>query len=196
MSPDRLAALREFFAGVEPRLPQLVAGMFSRLQETIPEVQHLFKGGREEAQARYLHMLQTIVQLTRSRHLWPVQALTGTASIPPLDKLADFHAGIGIPPEYFAKINAALVQCFKEDSPDDFTPEVEEALGFIFDVVARAPADTREFTLDEIARKYRLPHQDETPEPAGFASFFGSEAPDEEASGAECGGPPKLIAAS
>ena len=65
--------------------------MYSRLLEAIPEAAGLFKGNVQEQQAQYLRMLREIVKLTRSSHLWPVQAITGTSSIPAIDKLGSFH---------------------------------------------------------------------------------------------------------
>ena len=122
MSPDRLTALRNFFACAEPRLPHTVAVMFSKLAETAPEIRQLFKDDPEIAQARYLLMLRRIVQLTRSKHLWPVQAFTGTASIPALAGLGYSHARMGITREHFDKMKVALGQSFGEDSPGRIYP--------------------------------------------------------------------------
>jgi hemoglobin-like flavoprotein len=176
MSPDRLTALRNFFACAEPRLPHTVAVMFSKLAETAPEIRQLFKDDPEVAQARYLLMLRRIVQLTRSKHLWPVQAFTGTASIPALAGLGYSHARMGITREHFDKMKVALGQSFGEDSPEEFTPEIEEALGFIFDVIARSVANPDHAPVEETGLKTPLLQRAEALEPANFAAFFGSAA--------------------
>lgn len=157
MGPEQLAELRNFFVSFEPRLPQAVTVMYSRLLEAIPEARQLFKGDFPEQERRYLHMLQELVRLTRSSELWPIQAGTGTATIPAIDQLGSSHARIGITPEHFDKMKAVLALCIREDSPEHFTPAVEEALGFIFDVVASAAANTCGITAEELARKNKLP---------------------------------------
>ncbi len=179
MSPNELAELRRFLTCVEPRLPQAVAITYSRLLEAIPEAKQLFKGDLPQQQERYLHMLQEIVKLTRSSHLWPVQALTGTSSIPAIDKLGSTHSKLGVTREHFDKMKAVLVQCFHEYCPEEFTPQAEAALGFIFDVVAKTSCAPHGLSTEVISRKNKLPHQNRSVEPGSFAGFFGAEALDE-----------------
>jgi hemoglobin-like flavoprotein len=164
MGPEQLAELRSFFASFEPRLPQVIAAMYSRLLEAAPEVEPLFKGDFQQQQKRYLLMLQELVRLTHSRQLWPVQASTGTSAIPAVDNLGSIHSGAGVTIEHFDKMKTVLAQCLKEISPERFTPAAEEALGFIFDVVANASANARGITAEELARKNKLPHSGEIEE--------------------------------
>ena len=161
MGPEQLAELRNFFASFEPRLPDAVALMYGRLLEAVPEARQLFKGDFQEQQRRYLHMLQELVKLTRSRQLWPVQASTGTSTIPAVDKMASVHGAIGVRREHFDKMKEVLAQCFREESPHEFTPAAEEGLSFIFDVVAMAATNTAGVTAEKLARKNKLPHSDE-----------------------------------
>ncbi len=161
MVPEQLGELRDFFASYEPRLPDAVALMYSRLLEAVPEARQLFKGDFQEQQRRYLHMLQELVKLTRSRQLWPIQASTGTSTIPLVDKLASVHGTIGVTRAHFDKMKEVLAQCFREDSPREFTPAAEEGLSFIFDVVAKASANASGVTEEKLARKNKLPHSDE-----------------------------------
>ncbi len=167
MTPEQLTELRNFFVSYEPRLPQTVAVMYSRLLEAIPEVRQLFKGDFQEQEKRYLLMLQELVRLTRSSQLWPIQAGAGTSTIPAIDKLGSLHSCLGITEEHYGKMKAVLAQCFREDCPEQFTPAAEEALGFIFDVVASASANTCGITEEEIAHKHKLPHQHEIEQVAG-----------------------------
>jgi hemoglobin-like flavoprotein len=179
MNPEQLAELRKFLASIEPRLPQAVAITFSRLLEAIPEAKQLFKSNLHEQQQRYLHMLQELVNLTRSSHLWPVQAFTGTSSIPAIDKLGRFHSCIGVTREHYDRMRAVLVQCFREYCPEEFTPQAEEGLAFIFDVLTNASNNSCGIGPEVTARKYKLPHQGKTVEPGTFVGFFGAEALDE-----------------
>ena len=179
INPEQLAELQKFLASIEPRLPQAVAIAFSRLLEAIPEAKQLFKGDLHEQQERYLHMLQELVKLTRSSHLWPVQAFTGTSSITAIDKLGRFHSCIGVTREQYDRMRAMLVQCFREYCPEEFTPQAEEALAFIFDVLAKASNNSCGNGPEVIARKNKLPYQGKTVDPGTFAGFFGAEALDE-----------------
>ncbi len=179
MSPDQLAELRKFLACVELRLPQAIAIMYSRMLEAIPEAAELFKGNLQEQQQRYLHMLQEVVKLTRSSYLWPVQALTGTSAIPTIDKLGSSHSCLGVTREQFDKMKIVLVQCFREYCPERFNADAEAALGFIFDVLAKASNNTCNIDPEVFARKNKLPHRDRRVEPGSFAGFFGAEAVDE-----------------
>jgi hypothetical protein len=71
------------------------------------------------------------------------------------------------------------VGCFKEYCPEKFTPDAEEALRFIFDVLAKASAGTCAIRPEELARKNKLRHLDRAQEPGNFAGFFGGDAPKE-----------------
>ena len=164
MGTEQLAELRSFFASFEPRLPQAITSMYSRLLEAEPEVGPLFKGDFQEQQKRYLLMLQELVRLTHSHQLWPVQTSAGTSAIPAVDNLGSIHSGAGITSEHFDKMKTVLARCLKEISPERFTPAAEEALGFIFDVVANASANARGITAEELARKNKLPHSGEIEE--------------------------------
>ena len=138
MSPDQLAALRDFFATAEARLPDVVALMYNRFFKAMPETAPLFKGDMPEQHRQFTLMLWSIVRLTRSSELWPVNAWTGQAPIPAIEKLGMRHAYMGVRPEHFETMKVVLTRCFREMFPKDFTPPVEKALAFIFDVLSHA----------------------------------------------------------
>ncbi len=138
MSPDQLAALRTFFATVEPRLPDIVALMYDRFFEAMPETAILFKGDMQEQHRQFTLMLWSIVRLTRSSELWPVNAWTGQASIPAIEKLGMRHSHAGVRPEHFETMKNVLSRCFREMFPKDFSSSVEKALAFIFDVMSHS----------------------------------------------------------
>ena len=85
-------------------------------------------------------MLWSIVRLTRSSELWPVNAWTGQAPIPAVEKLGMRHACARVQPEHFETMKLVLSRCFREMFPREFTPSVDNALAFIFDVVSRSTA--------------------------------------------------------
>lgn len=140
MSPDGLAALRAFFATTEAHLPGVVSLMYVRFFEARPDAALLFNGDMRNQQRQFTSMLWSIVRLTRSSELWPVNALTGQARLPVIEDLGASHACAGVRPEDFEAMKTVLAQCFREQFPKEFTPPVENALGFIFDVASRSTA--------------------------------------------------------
>lgn len=176
MGPGDLPALRAFFARIENRLPDVVAAMYRRLFEAVPEAKSLFKGNLQEQQAHYMRMLQQMVKLTRSSHLWPIGAFTGKASLPILDKLGSIHADVGITRAHFDLMKSILSQCCKEADPAAFTPPVEKALGFIFDVVANSLTKSSDICEEELARKNSLPLRGDEQPVEDFDRFFVTEA--------------------
>jgi hemoglobin-like flavoprotein len=175
MSPDRLIALRKFFAAIEPQIPEVVALMYSRLLAEAPEAATMFKGDLLEQQRRYALMLQSIIKLTRSSQLWPVSAFTGQASVPAVDMLGARHADAGVVPEHFELMKQVLCGCCAETFPKDFTPPVQEALGFIFDVLSGALVRTVELAQANREKKNRLPDRDLPPAAGGLHNYLGAE---------------------
>lgn len=155
MSPDQLAALRTFFASVEPRLPDIVALMYERLFEAMPETATLFKGDMQEQHRQFTLMLWSIVRLTRSSELWPVNAWTGQAPIPAIEKLGMRHSHAGVLPEHFETMKKVLSRSFREMFPKDFTPSVEKTLAFVFDVVSHSASKSKGNEADRPGRLTR-----------------------------------------
>jgi hemoglobin-like flavoprotein len=176
MSPDRLVALRRFFAAIEPQIPQVVALMYSRLFTAAPEASKMFASDLQEQQRRFGVMLQSVIKLTRSSHLWPVSAFTGQASVPAVDMLGARHADAGVVPEHFELVKQILCGCCAEMFPKDFTPPVEEALGFIFDVMARSLTHTVELAQAGREKKNRLPDRDLAPAAGDIYNYLDAEA--------------------
>jgi hemoglobin-like flavoprotein len=177
MGPGDLSALRGFFVKNERRLPEIVAAMYSRIFEAVPEAKPLFKGDLQEQQAHYMRMLQSIVKLTRSSHLWPVGAFTGKASLPVLDKLGTIHADVGISRAHFDLMKKVLSQCCTEIDPVAFTPGVERALGFIFDVVGNSLTKSTDVCQEELARKNQLPLRGDEQPVEDYDRFFANALP-------------------
>jgi hemoglobin-like flavoprotein len=135
---DRLATLRRFFAATEPRLPAIVVRTYDKMFEAHPGVAQLFKGDIREQQSSFLAKLKSIVQLTRSSQLWPVGTPAGQMLIPQVAEFGRYHAKIGVTPAHFALMKTMMIASCKEAAPGSFTPAAEEALSFIFDVLAQS----------------------------------------------------------
>ncbi|MFY9640830.1 MAG: globin domain-containing protein [Rhodomicrobium sp.] len=172
MSPDRLAALRNFFARIENRMPEVVSMMYGRIFEAAPEARALFKGDIEEQMQRYGKMLQAIVKLTRSSHLWPVRAFTGEASLPFLDKMGTIHADAGVTLAHVNLMKRILSQCCEEIAPGEFTLDADEALGFIFDVLSKSLTKSSDVDAEHLTRKNQPPRHDELPPGQEAYGFF------------------------
>jgi hemoglobin-like flavoprotein len=177
MSPDRLVALRKFFTAIEPRLPEVVALMYARLFEAVPEAAALFKGDLQEQQRRYGLMLQSMIRLTRSSHLWPISAFSGQASVPAVDMLGTRHADAGVAPEHFELMKQVLCGCCAEMFPQGFTPQAQEALGFIFDVMSRSLVRTVELAQANRDRKNKLPDREMPPVAGDLNTYLDASAP-------------------
>jgi hemoglobin-like flavoprotein len=172
MSPDRLLALRKFFAAIEPRLPEVVALMYIRLFAVAPEAASMFKGNIKDQQRRYGLMLQSIIKLTRSSHLWPVSAFTGQASVPAVDMLGTRHADAGVVPEHFQLMKQVLCDCCAAKFAKEFTPAAQEALGFIFDVMSRSLVRTVELTRANRDTKNKLPDREMAPTSGDLGGYL------------------------
>jgi hemoglobin-like flavoprotein len=135
---DRLATLRLFFTAMEPRLPAIVARTYDKMFEAEPGMVRLFKGEIREQQLSFLAKLKSIVQLTRSSQLWPVGTPSGQMLIPQVAEFGRNHAKLGVTPAHFALMKKMMIAACKETAPGSFTPAVEEAFSFIFDVLARS----------------------------------------------------------
>ncbi|WKW50492.1 globin domain-containing protein [Rhodomicrobium lacus] len=138
IGPNQLAALRDFFSNVEGDLPEIVARMYDRFFEAVPEAASLFKGDFAAQQLQFASMLRSTIALTRSSQLWPVDPEAGRASLPEIEYLGLRHACAGVQPEHFAAMKWALARTLAEMYPTDFDRDIEDALGFIFDVVSKA----------------------------------------------------------
>ncbi|MBT3071618.1 hypothetical protein KKP04_12155 [Rhodomicrobium sp. Az07] len=136
--PNQLAALREFFSDIEDDLPEIVALMYERFFEAVPEAATLFKGNFAAQQMQFTSMLRSTIALTRSSQLWPIDPEAGRASLPEVEYLGLRHACAGVQPEHFAAMKWALARTLAEMYPRDFDRNVEHALGFVFDVVSMA----------------------------------------------------------
>jgi hemoglobin-like flavoprotein len=175
MGPSDLSALRRFFSAIEPKMPEVVNLMYGRIFEAAPWAKPLFRGNLEEQKTRYMHMLQSMVKLTRSSHLWPIGAFTGKASLPVLDQLGTIHADVGIKREHFELMKSILSQCCKEIGGEAFDERVERALGFIFDVVANSLTKSSDVCEEELARKNSLPARGEELPEAELNAFLHSD---------------------
>ncbi len=132
---DRLTALRNFFAEMEPELPGIFALSYRRLFEVEPGLAGYFKGGVAEHLPLVLAKVQSVVKTTRSSQLWPAGAATGQMLIPEVAALGRVHAKLGVEPAYFSLMNDMLAWTCKEAAFEQFTPLVEEGLAFVFDVL-------------------------------------------------------------
>lgn len=132
---DRLTALRNFFAEMEPKLPAIFALSHQRLFEVEPALGSYFNGGAREHLPLFFAKIQSVVKTTRSSQLWPAGAATGQMLIPEVAALGRIHAKFGVEPAHFSLMNDMLAWTCKEVAFEEFTSLAEEGLAFVFDVL-------------------------------------------------------------
>jgi hemoglobin-like flavoprotein len=117
--------LRESFALVLDRAPDLTARFYVNFFERYPEVRPLFGSTKrhEDALARALVML--VARLDDAT--W----VTGT-----LHALGSRHAGYGVTDDMYAKCGDALLVTLEQVAGEAWTPELASAWGEAFETIA------------------------------------------------------------
>ncbi|MEJ2123416.1 MAG: globin domain-containing protein [Alphaproteobacteria bacterium] len=176
MTPQQLRLVKNFWIKAENKLDAAIPHMYEKFFDMTPEAKELFKGPIHEQQKQFAGMLGGVIKLTRSSHLWPVSAFTGQAVIPGLDNLRKRHERVGVRPEHFQTMKSALMISFSEVFPEDFTPEVREALSVVFDVLAHSLTDTKSVEKACDSEQARFFNRQPVNEGVSFAEYMGVSA--------------------
>ena len=127
MSPEQVILVQESFKKVKP-ISEVAAQLFyGRLFEVAPEVKPLFKQADMEEQGRKL--MQTLAFVTVS--LTQLDTL-----LPVVEALGKRHVKYGVQDEHYALVGAALLWTLEQGLGDAFTPEVKEAWGVAYTLLA------------------------------------------------------------
>lgn len=126
MNDHTILLVKESFDLVEPIAPQAAALFYSKLFEADPSIAPLFKGDMV-AQG---HKLMQMIALAVARLDQP------EVLVPALQKLGARHAGYGVRDAHYATVGAALIETLRQGLGVAFTPEVEEAWGEVYGVLA------------------------------------------------------------
>ncbi len=101
--------------------------MYLRLFEIEPSFKPLFKGDIKQQGV----MLMTAIGLAIQGLTQPEKVKAAT------DALGKRHSGYGVQPSYYNVFGAALMWALEQVIGDDFTPEVKEAWGEAYAILAK-----------------------------------------------------------
>ncbi len=111
---------------VEPIAEQAAELFYNRLFELDPKLKPLFKGDIVEQGQKLMATLKFAVSsLTKLDQL-----------VPALETLGKKHIDYGVTPEHYDTVGEALMWTLKEGLGTEFTPEVEDAWGAVYDTAA------------------------------------------------------------
>lgn len=127
MTPAEIRLVRASFEQVVPIAAPAAALFYDRLFMMDPALRPLFAHADMAAQGRKL--MQAIAHVVGA--LEAPQAL-----LPQLRALGQRHVGYGVEPRHYATVGAALLWTLEQGLGDRFTPEVREAWGSAYGLVA------------------------------------------------------------
>lgn len=111
---------------VVPIAPQAATIFYDKLFAHDPSLRYLFKEDLTEQKA---HLIQTLDVAVRS--LTNLDEL-----VPVLERLGQRHVIYGVRDEHYATVGAALLETLAVGLDDAFTPQVKEAWGAVYGVMA------------------------------------------------------------
>ncbi|MFC5995108.1 globin domain-containing protein [Pseudonocardia hispaniensis] len=127
VDPATATAVRESWALVEPRLPELATTFYRLLFEHVPQARTLFPGNLPPQRSRLLPALVDVLQrVDRPGELVPVLAQLGRD-----------HRKFGIDAVHYEAVGAALLAALEDQLGDAWTAELAEAWAGAYSVVSR-----------------------------------------------------------
>lgn len=132
MTPQQITLVQDSFKKVKP-ISEMTAQLFyGRLFEIAPQVKPLFKETNIKKQGRKL--MQTLAFVSSS--LTKPEKL-----LPAVQALGKGHVNYGVKNEHYALVETALLWALEEALSNDFTPEVKEAWGEAYSMLATIMQD-------------------------------------------------------
>ena len=126
LTPAEIAMLRESFSELSPELEEASVAFYQRLFAIAPELAPLFRTDIENQGMRFMSAVGTILD-----RLDDPEDTDGF-----LLRLGEGHAALGIKPEHFLPMRAALIETFRETLGDRFTAERAAAWRKAYDLIA------------------------------------------------------------
>ena len=120
--------------------PQVATLFYQNLFSADPSLKHLFKGGMDEQGKKLIQMIGVAVS-----KLNDLETL-----VPVLQGLGQRHRNYGVVDTHYQTVGTALLDTLSQGLGKDFTPEVKEAWGSVYSVMAEvmiaASTSTKEHT--------------------------------------------------
>jgi hemoglobin-like flavoprotein len=126
MSPEKVIAIQNSFAKVEPIAEQAAVLFYGRLFETAPQVRPLFRGDMAEQGRKLMATLGTVV-----RALGNLESLLPAASA-----LAKRHVDYGVDAADYAPVGAALLWTLEQGLGEQWSPDLAAAWGEAYKVLS------------------------------------------------------------
>ena len=126
LDQQEIRLVRESFEDLRPELEDASVAFYERFFARAPELRGLFRTDIEDQGMRFMSAVGTILDsLDR-----PAEA--GTT----VERLGEGHAALGVRPEHFAPMRAALIDTFRQTLGSRFTEAHAAAWGKAFDEIA------------------------------------------------------------
>ncbi|MDB2387450.1 NO-inducible flavohemoprotein [Shewanella sp.] len=102
---------------------------YQRLFNHNPELKHIFNLSHQQTGGQPVALFNAVAAY--AKNIDNLGALTST-----VERIAHKHTSFNIQPEHYPIVGHHLLETLRELAPDDFTPEVEEAWGAAYAVLA------------------------------------------------------------
>lgn len=131
MTPIQIALVQASWGQVLPIADAAAHIFYERLFDLDPSLRRLFRNDMAEQRRKLMEMLAvTVSGLSRLDELLPV-----------LRELGRGHAGYGVRNEHYATVGTALLWTLEQGLGEAFTPELREAWGAVYGVIATTMKD-------------------------------------------------------
>lgn len=127
MTPHQIDLVKTSFAQVAPIAATAADLFYGCLFEIAPDVRAMFPGDMSDQKKKLMAMLGTAV--AGLSHL--------DTLLPAVRALGQRHAGYGVSAEQYVPVGAALLWTLEKGLGEAFTPEVREAWGIAYSLLAR-----------------------------------------------------------
>ncbi len=131
MTPDQITLVQDSFKKVAPIAATAADIFYDRLFEIAPEVRQLFPDDMSQQKRLLMSMLGTAVT-----NLHRAEAI-----LPAVQDLGRRHVGYGVKDEHYDTVGGALLWTLEKGLGDAFTPEVKEAWGAAYGLLAGVMKD-------------------------------------------------------
>ncbi len=128
MTPEQIHLVQSSFEKVAPIADDAAALFYGRLFEIAPEVRPLFKGDMADQGRKLMMTLGTVV-----RSLDRLDSV-----MPAVTALAIRHVSLGVEPQHYQPVGAALLWTLQQGLGDAFTPDTPEAWAKAYGLLSSA----------------------------------------------------------
>ncbi len=126
MTPQQVTLVQTSWEKCVPIADQAAALFYGKLFELDPNLKPLFKSDLKEQGKKLMTMITMVV-----RGLNDLGRL-----VPAVEDLGRRHVGYGVKDTHYATVGAALLWTLEQGLGNDFTPEVKDAWGTAYGVLA------------------------------------------------------------